>query len=521
MKLFFFNMMFLLLSIPVFAGTETGGVSAEDFYFYQEITELTLSPNGELLAYVVQEPEKENNRYVSAIWIYHIRSQHHFQLTASGTGRNFSPTWSPDSRFLAFSSTRSGRPQIWLISLEGGDAWSLTDLASGAWSPQWSPDGHSVAFLSNVQTPVPIQVFREQGRQLIDPRGREFARDVKVIKRLRYRAGTEYFDDSFSHIFTIPVNGGQPTQQTREDFDNFSFAWSPDAKNIAFLSNRRGNQDLDDNLDICLVPTGGGEIRVLTDNPGTERAPVWSPDGKILAWVANTRINDFTEQLVLFTQKISQGKPEILTSKLDLSLVNPHWAPNGKSLFLLAGDRGNQHLYEISTKNQKNKLWCGGDRFITDFVISPKGNQVYFIANSPDMPSDIFALNLKNGREERLTDINRKVQRQYSNPEPVWYRSADSLKIQGWFMRPINFDSQKQYPLVVQIHGGPYWNYGNRWELEFQLLCARGYAVFYCNPRVSTSYGQEFAARDHGPLGRGRYGRHPGWRQHDGTPKLD
>lgn len=503
MRIFQSGILILLLASILLAKPEKGGIRAEDFYLYKKVTELALSPNGVRLAYVVQQPDKENNRYFSNIWIYHTQEKKHFQLTAAGSGRNYAPSWSPDNRYLAFTSTRSGKPQIWLIALDGGDAWSLTNLETGAWSPQWSPDGRLVAFLSNVAGKKPIQVFRKHGKRLLDPRGHEFASDVKVIDRLRYRAGTDYFDNSFSHIFTIPVNGGKPKQITTGDFDNFSFAWSPNAEHIAFLSNRQGNPDLDDNLDICQVPASGGNVQILTDNPGTERAPVWSPKGKRIAYVSNTRLNGFTEQLELFTLEISRPTPEILTKKIDRTLFKPRWKPNGKSIFVLLRDRGNQHLYEISRKNKEWKLWCGGARYINDFVFGPKGKRIYFIASSPEMPSDIFILNLKRGEENRLTNLNRHIERQLSQPKSFWYRSSDGLKIQGWLMPPINFNPQKKYPLIVQIHGGPYWNYGNRWELEFQLLCARDYAVFYCNPRVSTSYGQEFAARDHGRWGEG------------------
>lgn len=500
MKILYLTLSFLL-TIPLPA-KDTINLSTEDFYLYREITEMALSPDGSLLAYVVQQPEKATNRYSATIRIYRTKTKEHFQLTASGT-RNFAPAWSPDSRFLAFTSTRSGKPQIWLIALDGGDAWSLTNCERGAWSPQWSSDGRSILFSSTVVAPEPIQVLREQGPRRIDPHGAEFAGDVKVIQRLRYRADTEFFDGSFAHIFTIPVIGGLPRQITAGNFDNFSGAWSPDSKTIAFLSNRRGNPDWDDNLDICLVPATGGEIQILTENPGTERAPVWSSDGKQLCWVANTRLNDFTEQLELFISRVPQVQPETLTQNLDRSLLNPAWAPNGESIFAIVGDQGNQHVYEISLKSRQAKLQIGGDRYIQDFKLSPNGKQIYFIASAPGNVSDIFAFNLKNRQETEITKINQSVQRQLSQPEPVWYPSGDGLNIHGWLMRPVDFDAQKKYPLIVQIHGGPYWNYGNRWEFEFQLLCARGYAVFFCNPRVSTGYGQEFATKDHGRWGEG------------------
>jgi len=500
MKIFYLALSFFLF--VSLSATEKTILNTEDFYLYREITEIALSPDGSLLAYVVQQPEKETNRYSTTIWIYRTQTTEHFQLTASGT-RNYNPAWSPDSRFLAFTSTRSGKPQIWLIALDGGDAWSLTNSERGAWSPQWSPDGRFISFYSTVVAPEPIQVLREQGPRRIDPRGAEFAGDVKIIQRLRYRADTEFFDGSFSHIFTIPVNGGPPRQITSGNFDNFSGTWSPDSKKWAFLSNRRGNADWDDNLDICLVPATGGEIQILTENPGTERAPVWSPDGRQICWVANTRLNDFREQLELFISRVPTVQPEILTQSLDRSLINPEWARSGQSIFAIVSDQGNQHVYEISLKNRQAKLQIDGDRSIREFELSPDGKKIYFVSSSPGDVSDIFEFNLKNRQEKRITEINRQVQRQLSQPEPVWYASADGLKIHGWLMRPVDFDAQKKYPLIVQIHGGPYWNYGNRWEFEFQLLCARGYAVFFCNPRVSTGYGQEFAAKDHGRWGEG------------------
>ncbi|MBN1349255.1 S9 family peptidase [candidate division KSB1 bacterium] len=490
-------------SAPAGSKSVTAAVTAEDLYAIEEITDIALSPDNRLLAYVVRSVNREKNQYRSSIWILPMNGGTPYRLTSS-SGEDTAPAWSPDSRMLAFASTRGGKPQIWLISVDAnypGEAWTLTTMPNGAFNPAWSPDGGRIAFLSSVtQQPTDIS-----GGRLIDSLGREYAADVNVITRLRYRQNQKYLNNSAVQIFTIPINGGGARQITFGMSDALSPVWSPDSKKIAFVSNRRGDPDFDNDTDICIVPAESGEIQVKPAMPGYQKQPVWSPNGEKLAFIGTTRTNDFTEQAELWVIDVNGETAQNLTRNLDRMVSDPQWL-NEDELGVLVDDRGNRHLYRISQNAAPRKM-AGGRRQITQFAFSKQSRQIVFCANENTNPGGAFIVGRRGENERQVIHLNQDFcqKRQLVEPEEFSYRSDDSLRIHGWLMKPPQFTPHQKYPLIVQIHGGPYWHYGNRWMHEFQFLASRGYAIFYCNPRVSTSYGQVFAQKDHGQWGMGDF----------------
>ena len=499
----------ILIFVSLYAEVNPRGITAEDLYSIKFITDVAISPDDKKIAYVVQEIDSAKNQYRSNIWLMPLDGSPPFQLTASD-GENKTPSWSPDSRYLAFASNRSGKSQIWMIPVDEdspGEAWTLTEICDGAWHPVWSPDGTRIAFLSRVAVPSKRQKkYVKTNNRLIDAEGKEYAPDVKVIDRLRYRQHEQYLQHSYIHIFTIPINGGEIKQLTSGPFDNFWPTWSPDSKYIAFASNRRGNHDLDNNTDICLIPANGGEVRILTNSPGNEHHPIWSSNGKSIAYIGNKRLNDFTEQHDLWVISRTGAHSKNLTEHFDRKVTSAKWSSKSKHLYVLIENQGNRHLCGVSTKGKISKILTGR-YLIQKFDISRDKDRIVFVISENVNPGDLYLAN-KDGRlQQRLTQINRNFMEEHQviEPEEFWYRSFDGSTIHGWIMKPLGFEAGEKYPLIVEIHGGPYWNYSNDWSHECQLLAARGYVVFYCNPRVSTGYGQEFAQKDHGRWGEGDY----------------
>lgn len=506
----FFNVLcsIIILSSPIVC-SQPKGITAEDLYSIKFITDVAISPDNKKVAYVVQKIDSAMNQYRSNIWMMLLDRGASFQFTVSD-GQNKAPSWSPDSRYLAFESTRSGKSQIWIISVDEhipGEAWTLTNMASGAWHPIWSPDGTRMAFLSKVAVfPKNKKHYEKINNRFIDEKGKQYASDVKLISRLRYRQHKQYLKYNYIHIFTISINGGTAKQLTSGPFNNLCPAWSPDSKYIAFVSNRRGNHDFDNNTDICLVPAEGGEVRILTTASGNEQHPIWSPNGKMIAYIGNTRLNDFTEQRDLFVISRNGDHSKNLTRHFDRKVTHPKWLSNNRQLFIFVENQGNRHLFQVSIKGKIKKI-LGGQRQVQKFDISRNGKQLIFVASDNVNPSELYLASNDGKLQRRLTKINENFlrKRQVVEPEEFWYASFDGSKIHGWIIKPPGFKPEKKYPLIVEIHGGPYWNYGNVWFHEFQFLAACGYAVFYCNPRVSTGYGQEFAQKDHGRWGEGDY----------------
>ncbi len=509
-RYFLFLLLILLISNPIKPQDNTTSLKAEDLYQLKEITDLTISPDGNYLAYVIQAMDKEKNSYYSHLWITCIATGETYRLTGEETRQNISPSWSADGQFIVFISDRSGFAQLWCAPIRGGEAYPLTTFMPGISQPRWSPDNRKILFLSEIQYEPAINPLMTKGERLVDYKGREFAKDVKVIKKLSYRTNKHYIADNYLQLFTITADGGTPKQLTYGQFNKTSPCWSPDSRHILLISQRNSQTGPDNFINdwqLCRVDLGDQKMEMLTSSATIEREPTWSPDGRKIAFIANSRLNHFSGQSDLWTAAPA-GKNRInLTKNLDRSVSAPLWSHDSRYLYFLVKDRGNQHIYRTKIVNSSPELVCGGERQIKEFSLSPSADKIYFIAADNLNPSDLYEYHLRHKQEKRLTFINQEFleRKKLSRPETFWYSSPDSLQIQGWFMKPLSFQEGAKYPLIVEIHGGPYINYANEWNLEFQLLASAGFGVFYCNPRGSSSYGQFFAARNHGRWGDGDF----------------
>ncbi len=490
-------------------------LAAEDLYALNSVEDPRLSPDGRYLAFVRVDVDKLGNKYDRHLWLVDLadRRPRARQFTF-GAKSDFGPRWSPDSRTLAFVSTRADKPQIYLIAVDGGEARPLTSMPNGATNPVWSHDGRRIAFLSSVnaeararedlpegeaQEPPPADSLEAKQRDERKEHDEKKKADPRVITRLPYRTGTDYLDDRRSHIYVVEIaEGARPQRLTDGELDFQTISWARDGSAIISQLSREPEHDpwsYQAIVSVPVLPRGRKPHRFISRPPFEYFEPQVSPDGR---WIAARRVPEegswgMRPRLVILPS--GGGRVIELTEEFDRHIGPFQWAADSRALYFLVNDRGDTHLYRVEVHTGRITPVIGGRRMVLDFSVDRAG-QVAFVAHTPTRPTDVYLLTGR--REKRLTDFNDKLlaERVIQPIEEVWHTAPDGRRIQGWLLKPIGFQKGRKYPLVVNMHGGPWVMWGPSapaiW-LEWQFHAARGYAVYFCNPRGSEGYGEEHA----------------------------
>lgn len=474
-----------------------------DVFELEAATDPQISPDGSRIAYVRRSMDIMTDRPVFNIWIIDTDGNNHRPLLSGSRSYN-SPRWSPQGDRLAYISSVDGRgAQIHVRWMDTGQTALLSNLRRSPSAISWSPDGGQIAF----------EMFVEgEGNSLAKPpkppEGAEWAPPVKVIEQMTYRSdGVGYLDVGNTHLFVLPAEGGTPRQLTAGDYDDHGpLAWSPNGEAIIFSANRQVDWQHDPlESELWSVDIASGELKQLTDRNGPDFAPAISPDGSKLAYLG------FDDHLMgyhnsnVYVMNIDDGSIRSLTESFDLDVSDVQWAGNSSRLLIQYDDHGRTHLATLSMNGSISSITddVGGvalGRPYTSGGFSVANNGAYaFTAGRPDRPAD-----LGTGRgsrsPERITDLNEDLfgHKTLGAVEEIrWQSSFDKKEIQGWLVTPPDFDANKKYPLILEIHGGPFAAYGPQFAAEIQLYAAAGYVVLYTNPRGSTSYGFDFANEIH------------------------
>ncbi len=503
-------------------------ITIEDLYKLTPTGHPRISPDGKRIAFVVTSIDEHKQDYRSSIWIVPTAGGEAQQFT-SGAANAGSPSWSPDGRWLAFVSEREGeqanrdekeakklgkgKPQIWLIPTSGGEAHQLTYMQHGASNPVWSPDSKYVLF--NAPT-GPADEESEDGKPM--PK-------VRVIDRLWYRLdGVGFIYERRTHLFLIDVAGGEPQQLTDGDWDDGDQAWSPDGSRIAFTSSRAEDRWRLPSPDVYTLAISDGraaDLRCLTDGTLSCSSPAWSPDGKTIAFLAGLKLRSGGHtDIYTIPANAERSAATSLSQEFEGSFADwtnsdvgdehlapaPAWSSDGRTLFALASHRGATRVFAISLDGagQQPPTLTPGDIHVRDMSVDQAANNMALLIGSPTRVQEIYARSTAvSGELRRLTGFNEDFlgELALSTPEYMPYTGADGWPMDGWIMKPHDFDPSKKYPLIVEIHGGPATQYGYGFFHEMQLLTATGYVVLYTNPRGSIGYGRNFSLAVRGAWG--------------------
>jgi dipeptidyl aminopeptidase/acylaminoacyl peptidase len=467
----------------------------DDVYRFTAAGDPRVSPDGRTIAHVVSWVDGESHEPRSAIWSVPADGSASPRRLTFGGSADANPRWSPDGRWLAFTSARGETPaQLFVLPVDGpGESRQLTELQQGVGSPAWSPDSMRIAFSARAHDPG-------------DDVEEAAKRPPRVITRLQYCLDNEGWTQGRTHhIYVVPLDDGEPVQLTDGDFEDQMPAWSPDGATIAFVSARGVDWDLRPTTRLYTIGAHGGVPAPITPDDGACLAPSWSPDGGRIAYIHVPGVMDDPRHGRVAVLDLATGATTVLTEDLDRNAATfplmrgPVW--DGERLLFVAEDRGRAPVFAVRADGSQNAaIELEVEGYLSGFDLA--GGTLVHAASTPTRFAEVFV------GDRRLTDVSAAFLADVEPvaPEPFTATSADGAEVPAWIMRPPDFDPDTLYPAVLNIHGGPFTQYGDRFFDEFQMYAAAGYVVIYANPRGSSGYEESWGRAIRGPVKGG-----PGW----------
>jgi dipeptidyl aminopeptidase/acylaminoacyl peptidase len=476
-----------------------------DVFNIQYAADPQISPDGKRIVYVRQFSDIMTDKHESNLWIINFDGTGQRALT-TGNYSDSEPRWSPDGTRVAYISDRDGKPQIYVRWMDTGQTAKLTDLVNAPTGIEWSPDGKLISFASFVDSEPPTIAKLPK-----PPEGAKWADPPKLYDRLIYRFnGRGYLKPGFSQLFVVAADGGAPRQLTSGNLpygggtfgDGGHAVWTPDSKYLIFSANLQTDFEYDPlNTEVYELGLSEGALHALTHRKGPDNSPAVSPDGKTIAYVGFDDRYQGHQTTHLYLMNRDGSNPRVATSNLDRDAGEPQWAPDGSGVYFVYDNQGDTKLgyYSLdgAVKELTGHLGSGGSSYSggASFTVASDGSFA-FAYGTPSDPGDIATGKFSSPSPHVITALNQQLftQKKLGTAEDFWFESSvDHRKVQGWIIKPSDLDPAKRYRLILEIHGGPFANYGDRFDTNKQIWAAQGYVVLYVNPRGSTSYGEEFA----------------------------
>jgi len=526
----------------------------EDMMSLKRVGEPVVSPDGKWVIFSVVDVDLAANKKTPHVWIVPTAGGQEREIISGQDADR--PRWAPDGKRFAFISTKEGGSQIWIASFDGGAGTvtavhKLTSIATEADGELWSPDGKNILFVSNVYPECDGTPFAEAAcnAKKIDEAAKSPV-EAQVFTRLLYRHWNAYKNGKRSHIFIAPVSPtplpfwsrptasppidlSLPRDLTPGDYDApvFSlggqddYAFSPDGQELCYTSNHDKVEATSTNNDLWIVSVNGGRAsspvqakNITADNPASDSSPLYSPDGKYIAYRAQQRPGYESDRFRLMLYDRKTGEKKNLTEDFDRWVGSFTWAPDSLRIYFVAEDRGSSPLYWSGIDGKRDGVMGG---FNDDPVVTPDSRWILVTRMSVAYPSLIFKYNTKfdsamakQGLQKRteessfgdvLADPNGALLSgiAMSPLESFWFTGANGDKVEGFIVKPPNFDPNKKYPVKFLLHGGPQGAWGDDWSYRWnpELFAANGYVVVMINFHGSTGYGQKFIDAINGDWG--------------------
>ena len=487
-----------ILTIQISAAENTL-FTPEDVFDLEYASDPRVSPDGRSVVYVRRSNDIMTDKTRSSLWQVDAQGNNHRPLV-SDTNNYSSPRWSADGTRLAYISSASGSTQVHVRWLDTGQTALLTNLRNSPKHISWSPDGRRIAFTMSVKGKTRILAKARK-----KPKGASWAEPVKVIETIPYQFdGNGIVEPEYEQIFVIPEEGGTPRQITNGEFNHRGpLEWDRNSRNILFSSNRHQNWPLESGeRDIFSVNVKSRNLSQLTNSEGAEFNPRFSKDNNHIAYLAVPKKPVAYQNTQLKLMKRDGSESRLLSGSLDASLSNLFWSRTQNMIYAQFDQRAVRKIATFDLKGLKKIVVEGlsgtslGRPYLSGTYHLGGNDTIAFTSGKHDSPADIVVMKKDSDKQVLATQLNTDLlaDKNLASVHNITYASSfDGEEIQGWYLLPPNFDPEKKYPLILEIHGGPHLAYGPYFSAELQLMAAAGYVVFYDNHRGSSSYGERFA----------------------------
>ena len=487
---------------------ESTTLQPEDIVGLKGLSGAVISPDGKWAAFVRTVPvlEIEKSEHRGHIWLVPTDGGEPFQLT-NGPNGDSNPQWAPDSTRLAFVSKRGGnKTQIWIIPIVGGEAKQLTQTENGVSNPQWSFDGERIAFLKE-----------ETDSEVEDKRKK--AKDDRIVMGIDdfkqqhlWVIGVETIDDEPELLFSLlseganeSVNVGKSQRLTTGDFHISEPCWSPDGKQIVFVST--SSPKADDTMfngTVHVVDRETKAVRKLTAHTGGESSPRWSPDGGQIAYLHSPA--GYGQKDLHIISAEGDVSTNLTATQLDRSADLPIWSPDGETIYFIVMDRVRWQLYSASKSEGKIRQITRGDCVIGGISIADDGDTFLCTRSQPYAPADVYVGSIRTGEVKPLTKLNPQLENfALGEVQVIQWQSSDGLEIEGLLCLPVGYEAGKSYPLIVEPHGGPRSSRDLGFKPTWHYFSGKGFAYFAPNFRGGDGYGNDFATANYNDWGGGDY----------------
>ena len=454
---------------------------------WESVSNPQISPDGSEIIFTKGWVDKINDRRNSSIYIMNVDGSRMRVLVEDGSSAQWSPS---GDRILYTAGTESEGTEIFVRWMDDeGATTQITHLENSPGNVEWSPDGTQIAFTMSVDSdhPWPISL---PGR----PEGAQWTEGPKVVDRLVYRRDRRgYIDGGYSHLFVVPADGGTARQLTDGDWNHNGVAWTPDGAEILFTSLRVEDAEHEwRQSDIYSVNVASSEITRLTDRSGPDGSPLPSPDGRLIAFTGNDLTTDTYITPRLYVMNRDGSNVRMISDGFDRRGGGMIWAEDGSGFYMTVRTEGTSNLYFASVRGGVQQV-TEGNHMLSVSTIG--AGMAVGTRSDYHRPGDLISFPLDSpDRITQLTDVNADVLHGVTlgEVEEVWYKSVEDYDIQGWIIKPPDFDPSKRYPLILAIHGGPHGMYNVGFNFAWQNHAANGYVVLYTNPRGSSGYGSAF-----------------------------